>query len=686
MNTEAGTITSTECCHSISLCRPRNHAFPVDYHVDIPIERLAMAARTAYLVSPEDPESAVCLEHGRHYVRSDRHMIVLEDHHRFFLSPPGHCILDYDAGQARLTVPDGGFETMPTGVRMRMPPIETSAGIEALFEAVSRLCSTPGETSPYRSHPLYRDLPPDIVLSHEPSCMPSGRCESPIRIQLPPDLRFLYAAAPLAYYLGASVETGDRPCVETGYQSIDLPQAYRHFERWAGKMLSHTFQADCAVRCEAALSGRLRDVDIHAITGYAPEELMLMTMPDRFRIYCKTLSSGRRAFNTWHMASYVEPVPSSVELLPFLMRSLSAVYAPKSARVTERDVITLSVRGFGKPHAGYIRGEDEPDNVAVLPSLYNAQSQHWYSEGCPVDAALSGLDALKNGRSYARSRLMPEICVIVNEAPLEKEAQMIKDLLKGSAPVEVRTDLTRADLLHTFSEGFDVVHFAGHCDRYGLKCRDGAADLSSVGTCNVPVFFLNSCASYLQGARLIEKGAVCGIATMFRLLDQAAMDVSTAFYRMLARGYPIMTSFLGARECSVTGKEYLLIGDGFYHIFNGRSPNPFYKLTRSGNSFSIQCKMPGGEKGLIIRAGSGQMMADTGFEITGIPIDDLPVTDVGPDGMCLYSAAIYDSVAEAVRAVLIDRRRELMTRSHAGRSTGARKTSFNLVPSGETFM
>jgi hypothetical protein len=237
--------------------------------------------------------------------------------------------------------------------------------------------------------------------------------------------------------------------------------------------------------------------------------------------------------------------------------------------------------------------------------------------------------------------------------------QLLKELLDGVARVEVRTDPGRDDLLHTFTEGFDIVHYAGHSDRHGLKCRDGIADLSSVGSCNVPVFFFNSCYSHLQGACLVEKGAVCGITTMFRLLDQAAIDVCSGFYRMLARGYPIMTSYLGARECSVTGKEYLLIGDGFYRVFDsGTSLLPFYKLSRNSLGFSIQCKMPGPEKGLIVRTADGRAIADTCFEAEGLQTEDLAALDTGFDGMCLYGSDIFDCVADAVKAALIDLRRE----------------------------
>lgn len=646
------------CCRSVSLCRPRRFSFPVDYYREMPIDRLATSATAAYLIEAEDLESVRRLGHGRHPVSGGRQIVALESGDRFFLAPANDCMLEFSATGARLLDAGSCADCVPVGVKkMSRQAITTGADTEALFRAVSFICSLPGETSPYRSHPLFRSPPPQIRLSPESSCMQAVSNDSPIRLRLPPDLRYLYAAAPLSYYLGASVESGDGPCLEAPGKTIDLPSGPGQFERWAGKMLSHTFQTDCAVRCEAVTGNKLPGIDVQGITGYAPEELMLMTISDRFLLYCETLRSSRRAFNMWHMASYIEPVPSSIEILPFLMRSLSAIYTPKSTPLSERDVVSLSVRNFKAQQAGRTRGDAGSADV-VLPSLHNAQTQHWYSEGCPVDATLSSIGALKNARNYSRDRRMPEMCVIYNEPPMAREAYILKDLLDGIAHVEVRMDLGCDDLLHTFSEGFDIVHYAGHCDRRGMKCRDGHADLSSVGTCNVPVFFLNSCSSYLQGARLIEKGAVCGIATMFRLLDEAALDVCTSFYRMLARGYPIMTSYLGARECSVTGKEYLLIGDGFYKVFNGRdSFRPFYKLSRNSLGFTIQCKMPGGDKGLIVRAGNGLTAVDTGFEMTCLKAEDLPEPDEGLDGMCLYGSGIYDCVADAVRIALIDLKR-----------------------------
>jgi hypothetical protein len=46
--------------------------------------------------------------------------------------------------------------------------------------------------------------------------------------------------------------------------------------------------------------------------------------------------------------------------------------------------------------------------------------------------------------------------------------------------------------------------------------------------------------------------------------------------------------------------------------------------------------------------------------------EDLAVPDAGLDGMCLYGSDIYDCVADAVQAALIDLKRETMA-SHVKR-------------------
>ncbi|OPY29322.1 MAG: hypothetical protein A4E28_00920 [Methanocella sp. PtaU1.Bin125] len=638
--------------------------FPVDRRVETSIDQLTVRVYAAYIVDLADIESVRCAGYGRHHIYGNRQAVVLESGDRLYVTPGEDCMLEFTPGKARLIMQGKGSKTVSVGIRRKpVCTVATGPDTESLFRCISALCAVRDKISPWRSHPFFRPDLPDISLLPAGTSVRHEQAVSPIAFRLPPDLRYLYAMAPLSCYLGASVGVGDTPSVSIRGEIIDLPAGYRQFERWAGRMLSRSFQADCAARYASTPGRQLAGIDLQAILGYAPEELMLMGMPDRFRLYMERLRSAGRAFNAPHTAAYVDPVPSSVELMPYLMRSLSAVYAPAGSPVTERDVVSLSVRDYRARRTPVTRGGTDTAETVLLPSLYGAQSQLWFSGGCPVDAALSSIGALKNGRKHGRDRTKPEVCIICNEPPMLKESLLIQRQLERIATIEVRANLGCRDLLHTLSEGFDVLHYAGHSERAGLKCPDGYADLSRAEENNVPFFFLNCCSSYIQGTRLIEKGSVCGIATLFRVIDEAALDVCAGFYRMLAYGYPVMTSYLGARECSVTGREYLMIGDGYHNVFNARGVAlPFYRLRRNGRRFTLHCHMSGSEKGLIIGTGSGCAIPDTGFQLSGLHASDLPDECNRMDGMCLYSGSLYDSVAAAVNSALSDLRRMVTQR------------------------
>ena len=221
MNSEVGTIIARNGCHGAIMSQSRKLSFPVDYYCEMPIGRLSAGARAAYLLDAEDPESVRCLGHGRHHVRGGRHLVAIESTDRLFLAPDCDCVLDYSARAVDLVDAVPGADTMAVGVmKMSRPAIVTGPETEALFHAVSAICAQPGETSPYRSHPIFRCHPQDIRLSQESTGLPSLSQSNPINMRLPPDLRYLYAAAPLAYYLGASIETAAEPTLEITGRSL----------------------------------------------------------------------------------------------------------------------------------------------------------------------------------------------------------------------------------------------------------------------------------------------------------------------------------------------------------------------------------------------------------------------------------------------------------------------------------
>lgn len=658
---EAGTGGGGSRSLRLSLHVRRKVSFPADFSSETTISRLKIRARSVYLLDAESLNILKCLKPGRHQVQGNRHAIAIDSEGWELIRPAEDCVLC--CSPAGLSIAPASGATFPAAIGIKKSArglIDVSPDARSVLRCFSAVCSRPVEQSPYRSHPFFRDDPPVVRVVEGPSGPYDEPAQPAMVWYLPDDLRFLYAIAPLAYYLGAAIRPGETPTVGIRSSTCELPASPRQFERWAGRMLSRTFQMDCAIRHSATVGEPLAGIDVQRILGYSPEELMLMGMPDRFLLYLEALRSPERAFYPWHLASYVDPVPRSAELLPYLLRSLSAVYAPESSPVSERDVVTLSVKAFNDQCAMRSRGSDDGSSEVVLPELQSARDHQWFSGRCPIDATMSSLEALKNGEKFGPPQMEPEVVVICNEDAMMKEARAIKKLLEGVASVEVRRHLGREDLLHAFAEDFDLLHFAGHCDPGGLRCPDGHADLSQVETCNVRAFFLNCCASYRQGARLIEKGSACGIGTMFRVIDEAALDVSLGFYRLLAYGYPVLASYLGARECSVTGKEYLLLGDGSLPVVCSRGAVvPFYRLARKCGQLSLQCDISSPSKGFLIESPGIYAVPDTGFEISDIGPETIPGLKGLPDGMCLYCGRIFPDVASAVDVALAGCRKSL---------------------------
>jgi|GEM_PF-4849059 len=532
----------------------------------------------------------------------------------------------------------------------------TSGEIEDVFRCVSGLCTGHGIESPNKSNPEFRDVPPQVRLIGE-GRVKNGYVRRKFSIHLPPDLRYLYSAAPLAYYLGASVEIGGRPRLTfKGHEPLRLPK-FPDFEGYMGEALRRIFYLDCAVRY-ATQSGKSVDgIDIHGLFGIYASDIFCLGMEERFLLYMDP-SIRIPGLPRWHMASYLEPVPENVEVLPFLLRSLSAIYEPRHSAVSERDVVSMCVKGFLRQDKETGLSVDDKKRAIVVPSLHNACAHLWFAEGFPVDAAKGSARAFANRKKFMRhGRGQVHVGVVCNERAMRREVKVIKaGLASSQAVVKVHRDTSISRFTEVFAHGYDVVQFIGHCDARGFKCSDGFARVSDISVNNTPMFFFNSCSSHHEAARLIEKGSVCGVATLFRVLEEAAMEVCKNFYIMLGAGYPVLTSINAAKECSVLGKEYLLIGDGSFTCFEGDRFRPFYRIVGKDGEYSLQCTVSNIEKGYILGVGRSKKKAtsDLGFETRPMPAGQLARVSRDFKGFCLFHRNIYCSVEEAANAAVQD--------------------------------
>jgi hypothetical protein len=169
------------------------------------------------------------------------------------------------------------------------------------------------------------------------------------------------------------------------------------------------------------------------------------------------------------------------------------------------------------------------------------------------------------------------------------------------------------------------------------------------------MFFFNSCASHIEALRFIEKGSVCGVATLYRVLEEAAMDVCKGFYMMLGAGYPALAALTAAKECSVLGKEYALIGDGSYSCFGAPDlMKPFYRIDSEADGYRIMTTVSNARKGFLLgdRRLNGYV-DDFGYVVEGLSIDELTERSAMMEGYCLYNSMIYKSMKEVIKHLTV---------------------------------
>jgi hypothetical protein len=503
---------------------------------------------------------------------------------------------------------------------------------------------------------MFRELPPLIKIVKRP-VERGWRADNSFSFHLPRDYRFLYPAAPLAYYLGASVEVDSRPYITFGSAvPFQLPDV-DDFERWAGDTLRYVFYLDCAVRYAWASGGALNGIDVQTILGRSVDDIFNMDAEERFLLY-EGSKFEMPEMPLWHMASYLDPIPESVEALPFLLHSLSTIYTPRSVPVTERELVSRAVHDFLGRRSEYLGSGDNTTGSIVLPAPQSAESRQWFSGGFPVDASKSSVQAFLNRGKYRAGKGQIRVGVICNDLAMAREVDVIIDALSDvDASIQVFWDTRASGFNEIFARGFDILQLIGHCDSRGFRCSDGPARVEDVADNRTPMFFFNSCSSHREAAQLIEKGSVCGIATFFRVLEEAAVDVCRNFYLLLGEGYPASLSIGAAAECSVLGKEYLLLGDGSYSCFGGDEIKRLYRIKREGGSYKLCCTMSNADKGYVLGSWSvdgERAVSDLGFDTGRMSGEQLSAIAERFKGCCLYSRNIYMSVEEAMLKALKD--------------------------------
>jgi hypothetical protein len=447
---------------------------------------------------------------------------------------------------------------------------------EGIATALTHSASALRTIGPDRSQPVFRGQPPLVEFGDRveiPDPIAATTPDSDLRFVLPDSIATTLVAAPLAYYLGATVE------IEPGTDPVLVGPG---FDRWFRAL--GTFQHDIAamLRRVFLLDSLTRAIDPGEMTpaggsplerlGVQPSALAGMTPAERVRRYCEIPSAQLRPeLPEWHLSTYVEPIPENALSLPYLLDDLGLIYLPSASELGGKGLLRRSLDDFYR--TGEVASVDR-----LEPELHAGRAHGWLASGTPIDVFKTSRAAYEHRLAYGDRESPLDVTVVFNDEQMAGEHDRVASIYRERttdlpANVTVETGLTTAELRDVFEQPNDFVHFIGHCDTDGLQCPDGGFSTASLEICRTRTFFLNACGSYHEGLELIEAGSVAGAVTLTAVLNEPAATVGTTFARLLIHGFDIERAITLARRRIMMGKDYTVVGDGT-HRLTGRGGDP----------------------------------------------------------------------------------------------------------------
>jgi len=166
--------------------------------------------------------------------------------------------------------------------------------------------------------------------------------------------------------------------------------------------------------------------------------------------------------------------------------------------------------------------------------------------------------------------------------------------------IQVYHELRIEELTDIFYRESDFLHYIGHIDSEGFECVDGKLDAAELDETNVFAFLLNACTSYEQGINLIKAGSAGGVVTLQDVINSGAERIGKSLAKLLNQGFPLSVALRIARDQSIMGGHYLVIGDGDLDIAQPDSlmPTLFSIEDANGGYLVEQISYPNRECGI----------------------------------------------------------------------------------------
>ena len=592
--------------------------FPVDAAARIDTPSVTLGSYVATFV--RDGEGDVVAQMDRTDqldLDSGEYLIELEQPVKLYVRIEGS--LTVETNGMTTTVRTGGDLFVAGRSRHNHPAgtITTTDDPREMMRAVSAMSSSLKTTSVERSYPTLRGHPPEIELGDE-LAIPEGMAaaDAGVRIEVPPQLRFVYPVAPLAFYLGAEVVPGNVPRLvgEEGF-SYRLGGA-GGFEETVAQTLKQTLLFDCVARTEGFYAVDLAErEDVDAVVDLDWADLYGRSLSERLDAYL-SIPYERIAdyVPEWKTAGYVAPDPENAELLPYLIDDLATIKTPSGEATTAEQVQTDSLFDFARAGAstpstdaitgptrsttratGRAQAPQGPLPDLVEPEPTGAFETVWADDGVPVGATKASIDGYRNGLEHTPSEEIG-VTVVVNDEGMTEEGDVAQDVYGDDAefPFDLRVyrNLTTDRLKAVLETEREFLHYVGHIEADGFECTDGRLDARDLDFVGVDAFFLNGCASYDQGMGLLENGATGGVVTLTEVVNSGATRVGKAMVKLLNHGFPLRSALSVASQQSFVGGQYSVVGDGDVDVVQREDLGaPMTEIKRKDGEFAVSVRV-----------------------------------------------------------------------------------------------
>lgn len=582
---------------------------------------------------------------------------------------------------------------------------QTPAGVR---RAVSAFGQTLKTHSPERSFGTLRGHPPTIVWTDdqsatdaEPPCPPS---DPPATIHVPDDYASVFQVAPLAYYLGATVESGSAPALEVGGTRYPLgaetgPRAFEapSFPKAVNRVLKHLLTLDCVVRTVG-----FYDVNLQGATRLA-QTLSL----DRQSLYEASLPARTQAYLAlphepvaevapqWSLTTDMTPRPAEARALPYLAARLAHVRvheppletAPDDADgMAERGGGPLSVDAPGgagptSTDGGTVGSSPLPESTADsntsppqvdLPETLS-QQHVWTGAGTAQAATTTRAEDFARSAERKPDDLPEQVAVEVlcTDDRMEEET-VVRDLYGNrnllEYQVNLHDDATKATVRGALNGDSDLVHYIGHATPEGLVCDDGLLQPAEVSEIGPDLAVLNGCESERLARAFADRGLLAAVATTQEVQNRPAARLGTAAARLLNAGWPVNAAFTLLSRIYRDTEKYAVIGDGTISLVqHGDGVPTAFTVWRDEMELHAQVPdtvqtpslpdVPPGKVGVLVETFTTPAFAPGSFYTSYLdPIEERSLTG-GYSGHAVVSPeTLIEKIGRTAYPVFIDRR------------------------------